>query len=183
MTELHTPPGTYILRELHDITIPESVSWVPQTIGWKILAVVGVMILIYLGYRLAHQCWDNRYRKEALEAILHLSPADANMPKALFSIVKIVLIHLNSSNAHLFDTAFLCKLDQLNPKHKMFNDEISKRWLQSIIDPGVDLKHSERLLLLERATTWLKEHNKNPHNAAKRALAYKARTLKGDRHG
>ncbi|HDM8140995.1 TPA: DUF4381 domain-containing protein, partial [Vibrio harveyi] len=65
MTDLHTPPSTYILRELHDVAVPESVSWVPQTIGWKILAVIGAIVLMYLGYRLLHHWWDNRYRKEA----------------------------------------------------------------------------------------------------------------------
>ncbi len=115
MTDLHTPPSTYILRELHDVAVPESLSWVPQTIGWKILAVIGAIVLMYLGYRLLHHWWDNRYRKEAIEAISRLNPDDASMPKALFSILKIVLIHLDSSHARLFDTAFLRKLDALKP--------------------------------------------------------------------
>ncbi|WP_154215052.1 DUF4381 family protein, partial [Vibrio parahaemolyticus] len=38
MRGLPTPPSTYILRELHDVAVPPSVSWYPQTIGWKILA-------------------------------------------------------------------------------------------------------------------------------------------------
>ncbi|BBM66568.1 hypothetical protein VA249_32140 [Vibrio alfacsensis] len=183
MTELHTPPSTYILRELHDVTVPESVSWVPQTIGWKILAVVGAIVLMYLGYRLAHYRWDNRYRKEAIEAISRVNPDDASMPKALFSILKIVLIHLDSRHARLFDTAFLRKLDELNPKHKVFDDELSKRWLQSIVDPSIELGKTERLQLLERATEWVKEHDENAHNIEKRTLAYKARALKGGRHG
>ena len=40
MSDLPTPPSTYILRELHDVAVPSSVSWYPQTIGWKILAAV-----------------------------------------------------------------------------------------------------------------------------------------------
>ncbi|MGR5458186.1 DUF4381 domain-containing protein [Vibrio sp. PNB22_1_1] len=183
MTDLHTPPSTYILRELHDVAVPESVSWVPQTIGWKILAVIGAIVLMYLGYRLVHHWWDNRYRKEAIEAISRLNPDDASMPQALFSILKMVLIHLDSRTARLFDTAFLRKLDALNPKHKMFDDEVSKRWLQSIVDPSVELEKKERLQLIERATKWVKEHDENAHNIEKRTLAYKARALKGGRHG
>lgn len=41
MTIQHTPPSTYILRELHDVAVPESVSWLPQTVGWKVLAIIG----------------------------------------------------------------------------------------------------------------------------------------------
>ncbi len=37
MTVEHTPPSTYINYANCDVAIPESVSWVPQTIGWKIL--------------------------------------------------------------------------------------------------------------------------------------------------
>ncbi|MCZ8485299.1 DUF4381 domain-containing protein, partial [Vibrio lentus] len=42
----HTPPSTYILRDLHDVAIPESVSWMPQTIGWKILGVILLLVAI-----------------------------------------------------------------------------------------------------------------------------------------
>ena len=52
----HTPPSTYILRDLHDVAIPESVSWIPQTIGWKILGVILLLIAVYLAYRLALRC-------------------------------------------------------------------------------------------------------------------------------
>ena len=31
MAQTHTPPSTYILRDLHDVAVPESVSWLPQT--------------------------------------------------------------------------------------------------------------------------------------------------------
>lgn len=69
MSDLPKPPGTYILSELHDVTVPPSVSWYPQTIGWKILAALFVLALIYVAYRLIRKWWTNRYRKEALLAV------------------------------------------------------------------------------------------------------------------
>ena len=48
----HTPPSTYIFRELRDVTIPDSVSWFPQTIGWKILGVALLLAAFYLAYSL-----------------------------------------------------------------------------------------------------------------------------------
>ena len=48
MSVEHTVPSTYILRDLHDVAIPDSVSWAPQTIGWKILGVILLLATLYL---------------------------------------------------------------------------------------------------------------------------------------
>ncbi len=158
MTEPHTPPATYILRELHDVAVPESVSWMPQTIGWKILAAVGIFTLICFICRFIRQRWNNRYRREATVAITRLEPAHNDMPKTLFTILKMVLIYLDSSNASLFDIALLKKLDETNPKGPPFCDDVAKRWLQSLMDPSVELDHAQRVVLLERAAKWVKHH-------------------------
>ena len=34
----HKLPGTYMLRELQDVTVPPTISWQPQTAGWLLLA-------------------------------------------------------------------------------------------------------------------------------------------------
>ena len=39
----HQVPGTYILRHLSDVAIPEPVSWWPQTVGWKVLLAVAIL--------------------------------------------------------------------------------------------------------------------------------------------
>ncbi len=158
MSEFPKPPGTYILRELHDVPVPASVSWYPQTIGWKILAVVTLLVLFYIAYRLVRKWWVNRYRKEALEAISQLDVNDSDMPKTLFSILKIVLIHLDSHNAKLFDGDFLGKLDELNPKQQAFSDETSALWLKSIINRKIELTNEQRVALIEKAVCWVNEH-------------------------
>ncbi|CAE6941597.1 DUF4381 domain-containing protein [Vibrio sp. B1FLJ16] len=159
MSELPKPPGTYILSKLHDVTVPPSVSWYPQTIGWKILAVGVFLVFLYIAYRLVRKWWVNRYRKEALEAISQLDVNDSEMPKTLFSILKIVLIHLDSRNAKLFDSAFLRKLDELNPQKHAFTDEVSKLWLGSLINPNIKLTGDQRTSLIEKARCWVKEHS------------------------
>lgn len=183
MANIHTPPSTYILRELHDVAVPQSVSWFPQTIGWKALAAVSLIILLYISYRLIHRWWDNRYRTEAIDAISNLDLSDHRMPLVLFSILKIVLVHLDPSNARLFDTQFLNRLNELTPKQVYFDEALSNRWLLSIIDTSVVLDNSERVLLQQQAIFWLKEHHENPDIANKRKLAHKLRLLKGDLHG
>lgn len=162
MSDVPKPPGSYILSELHDVTVPPSVSWYPQTVGWKILAGVVVIVLIYLAYRLLRQWWVNRYRKEALNAISQLEAGDNEMPKALFSILKIVLIHIDSNNAKLFDDAFLSKLDELNPTKSAFSDQTSTLWLKSIINPKIELTNTQRKLLIDKANCWVREHSQMP---------------------
>lgn len=159
MSDLPQPPGSYILSELHDVTVPPSVSWYPQTIGWKILAVIFVLALVYMAYRILSKWWINRYRKEALDMISQINPSDREMPKTLFSILKIVLIHIDSRNARLFDGAFLSKLDELEPKKQAFNDEVSTLWLKSIVNPNIELTYQQRVLLIEKANFWVKEHS------------------------
>ncbi len=160
MSELPKPPGSYILSELHDVTVPPSISWYPQTIGWKILAAVFVLALAYIAYRFLRKWWVNRYRKEALDMISQINPSDSDMPKTLFSILKIVLIHIDSRNARLFDGAFLRKLDELEPKKQAFSDEVSTLWLKSIVNPNIELTHEQRVLLIEKANFWVKEHSR-----------------------
>ncbi|RSD30070.1 DUF4381 domain-containing protein [Vibrio pectenicida] len=179
MTELHKPPSTYILRQLHDVVVPDSVSWLPQTIGWKVLAVFGFALLAYGLYCKAWQWWVNRYRSEAIQAISRLKPSDADQPQELFSILKIVLIYLDNANAPLFDEQFLQKLDALNPNSVQFTDEVGKRWVKSVFDPNIVLDASECLLLNQRAMEWVKRHD---NRQVKPVLKKHLRRLIGGRY-
>ncbi len=159
MSDLPKPPSTYILSELHDVTLPPSVSWYPQTIGWKILAVVALLAGLYLVYRWLRKWWINRYRAEALDAVAQLDPNDSSMPQTLFSILKTVLIHIDSHNAKLFDEAFLSKLGELNPQKYAFRDETSQSWLKSIVNPNIELTSEQRVSLINKANDWINEHS------------------------
>ena len=161
----HTAPSTYILRELHDVTIPESVSWVPQTIGWKILGVALLLAAFYLAYRIALKWWNNRYRKEALNELILLDARDKNSTERTFKVLKVVLRYLDSSNAKLFGQAYVNRLNAYLPvganadtSSAFFADEVSGLWMQSLIDPNVRLTFEQRLEVIQTAMTWLKLH-------------------------
>lgn len=165
----HTPPSTYILRELHDVAIPDSVSWAPQTIGWKILGVILLLVAIYLAYRLAQKWWNNRYRKEALQELVLLDARDKNSTERTFKVLKVVLRYLDSSNAKLFGQAYVNRLNAYLPvsantsenSNAFFADEISELWMQSLIDPNVRLSFEQRLEVIQTAMMWLKLHKPN----------------------
>ncbi|ENT6815589.1 DUF4381 domain-containing protein [Vibrio vulnificus] len=183
MTIQHTPPSTYILRELHDVAVPESVSWLPQTVGWKVLAIIGGMALLYIGYRYTRFRWDNRYRAEALQAIVPLDPKDPAMTSELFSIVKQVLIYHDSHYARLFGDAFLAALNQLMPTQPLFDDELAIQWVQSTVNPNVPLTESARATLKERAALWVKCHQEKASSFEQRSALSPWQWLKGRRHG
>ncbi|NAZ51800.1 DUF4381 family protein [Vibrio toranzoniae] len=166
MTVEHTPPSTYILRELHDVTIPDSVSWVPQTIGWKILGVVLLLVAFYLTYRLALTWWNNRYRKEAFRELVLLDARDKDSTERTFKVLKVVLRYLDSGNAKLFGQAYVNRLNAYLPvnagrstkSNAFFTDEVSGLWMQSLIDPKVRLTFEQRLEVIQTAMMWLKLH-------------------------
>ncbi|EAP96002.1 DUF4381 domain-containing protein [Vibrio splendidus] len=165
----HTPPSTYILRELHDVAIPDSVSWAPQTIGWKILGVILLLVAIYLAYRLTQKWWNNRYRKEALQELMILDARDKNSTERTFKVLKVVLRYLDSSNAKLFGKAYVNRLNTYLPvsantsenSNAFFADEVSELWMQSLIDPNVRLSFEQRLEVIQTAMMWLKIHKPN----------------------
>ena len=166
MTVEHTPPSTYILRELHDVAIPGSVSWVPQTIGWKILGVALLLAAFYLAYRVGLRWWNNRYRKEALKELMVLDARDKNSTKRTFKVLKVVLRYLDSRNAKLFGQAYVNRLNAYLPvnagksatSNAFFTDEVSGLWMQSLIDPKVRLSFEQRLEVIQTAMMWLKLH-------------------------
>ncbi|MEZ8854229.1 DUF4381 domain-containing protein [Vibrio atlanticus] len=162
----HTPPSTYILRDLHDVAIPENVSWMPQTIGWKILGVILLLIAVYLAYRLALRWWNNRYRKEALKDLMLLDARDKNSTERTFKVLKVVLRYLDSSNAKLFGQSYVNRLNAYLPvaadtsknSNAFFADEVAGLWMQSLIDPKVRLSFEQRLEVIQTAMMWLKLH-------------------------
>lgn len=164
MSVEHTPPSTYILRDIQDVAIPESVSWLPQTIGWKVLAVFLLVGLAFLTYRYALYRWNNRYRQEALSVLYALEPSDRSSAKHVFEVLKSVLRYLNSRNANVYGDKALTRLDSYltDKAPPMFNDEASKIWMDSLINPSVYLTYEQRKEIIGKAVTWVKHHQNHP---------------------
>lgn len=59
--------GNTKLEGLHEILLPEPIRYTPQTIGWFILFVVGLIVVVWWGYRRYRFWLANRYRGIALK--------------------------------------------------------------------------------------------------------------------
>ncbi|MBC7002323.1 DUF4381 domain-containing protein [Photobacterium sp. BZF1] len=154
----HSPPSTYILRELHDVTVPDSVSWMPQTIGWKILTVGLLILAVFLVYRRLQTWWQNRYRTEAIGAINNLNLNDQSFEDSLYSIVKIVLVYLDPANGKLFGTSLLRQIDCLGDGKDTFDGVLGQKWTQSLVDPATVLNTDERASLQQKVLNWMMVH-------------------------
>lgn len=172
---IHTPPSTYILRDIVDVVVPESVAWWPQTIGWKILAFMILVGCLVWGYHRIKLWWQNRYRREALQALATLN---LGLPResatSLLTILKAVLVYLEPQNSALFGDALLQKLDSLLPSATLssvkgdaevksdadfqYQGEIGKKWLAVSLSSQRSLTEPELVTLIAHTRKWLLLH-------------------------
>jgi hypothetical protein len=54
------------IANLHDIVLPDAISYIPQTAGWYVLGMLFFSLLLFLTYRIFRHHQANLYRKTAL---------------------------------------------------------------------------------------------------------------------
>ena len=57
------------LQKLADVSVPQPVSWMPQTWGWAVLAVAAMALLTWAIARSLRRYAANRYRREGLSEL------------------------------------------------------------------------------------------------------------------
>lgn len=60
------------LSQLADVVQPPPVSWMPQTLGWKVLGALLLVLFLWLMWRGVRRWFRNRYRREALAELRRL---------------------------------------------------------------------------------------------------------------
>ncbi|SMF39365.1 F0F1-type ATP synthase, subunit b [Alteromonadaceae bacterium Bs31] len=58
--------GNYSIRGILEISLPKDVSMLPQTLGWKLIAVLLIIWFFYTLAKKIRRYWRNRYRRVAL---------------------------------------------------------------------------------------------------------------------
>lgn len=61
------PWGNYLLENLIENQAPAEISWLPQTLGWQLLAIVLVLFTLNKSYQAYQRYQHNTYRREALK--------------------------------------------------------------------------------------------------------------------
>lgn len=157
MSVEHTPPSTYILRDLYDVAVPSAVSWWPQTLGWKIVVSIFALTVLYGFYRYVQYRWRNRYRQEGIEAVTRLDPNEPQFATQLFSIMKVVLAYLDRHNNQIFGEAFIDKVNALCSSAP-YNRALAQRWMNHLVDPSVQLDEADKKALIQQTKQWLRQH-------------------------
>ncbi len=72
-----------LLALLHDILRPAPVPWIPQTIGWAVLAAWFAAVVVIVGWNRYRRWTGNRYRREALATLRSIELTATDDPAAL----------------------------------------------------------------------------------------------------
>ncbi|OED92973.1 DUF4381 domain-containing protein [Vibrio breoganii] len=166
---VHTPPQSYMLRDIVEVAVAPSVSWMPQTIGWKVVTVIASAFAIVWTYKSLQRWWGNRYRREAIASLGLLLQACKTSQEAdkayhqqisqdVYSVLKAVLSTVNPQTRSLYGLPFLQSLDaQTKPGLDVFASQWS-HWPQSLLVQQNALSKAELLALIADSQAWVKRH-------------------------
>lgn len=165
---IHEPPSSYMLRKISEVTVPDHVSWFPQTIGWQILACILMAFISYKTVLWGKEWWENRYRREALSLVLSMQKSsfstesqNSQITLDLFEVMKAVVTYLNPKKANAFGHAFLIELDDFLPQEQAeFTNEIGQHWMRALVQKRHALSTQELKQLFVMSERWLREHDR-----------------------
>jgi len=90
--------GNYAIRGIEEILLPESVSLLPQTIGWAILLLAAIAWLFLIGYRKYQHYRANLYRLVSLNQLKQIKNAyqqgDTTSVRALPALLKATALQV-----------------------------------------------------------------------------------------
>lgn len=155
--------GNYNLHGIEEVHLPETVSWMPQTIGWKVVAGVLLLAFIYCLIRKAQGWWRNRYRREALKQLKQLEVSED-----LYTVVCHLPFLLKATALQRFPRSIIAPLsgeDWLSflSGHypgPSFNDPLGRQLIAVSYQhkPQWTLQDDEAKALIERTRSWIKTH-------------------------
>jgi len=161
--------GNYILHGIEEVHLPEPISWWPQTIGWKLLV---LLLLLLLSYRVVIQTklwWHNRYRRVALKRLSELESSASGwqyVVRQLPFLLKTtaLLAYPRVDVAQLSGKPWLRFLDS-QYTGPAFSDGVGQELLAVSYKPNSlwMLSESEAQVLITMTRAWIREHKQAPH--------------------
>ncbi len=163
MNDLERLTLSELLDRMADITVPDPVSYVPQTSGWYVLAGTLVLVLVVVGWRVWHWRRVNRYRRDALS---ELATIDARWQDQETSVTDLARLLRRTALAAFprADVASLYGDDWLAFLDKAIGGTEFSRGLGRILTvapygtgdaPPVEQRHA----LVAQARRWVKSHD------------------------
>lgn len=159
--------GNWILRDTVPISLPETITYWPQTEGWLVLALILVLFIVrYARLRFKHY-WRNRYRKQCLHKLNKLDVNDLQeTPRAIHQLLQQACLVAypitlqTQAVRRLHGDAFLAFLDSSAQEQTEFGSDLGQRWQQALYVP-IELSQwsaAQNQILLLLAQRWLNLH-------------------------
>jgi hypothetical protein len=160
------PMTEMALRTLHDIAMPQPVSWMPQTWGWALLATVVLLALLATAIRAIRRFRRNAYRREALRLLADLEEGmgetgdRAHAFRQLAELLKRTALAAwpRSQVAALAGTEWVEFIDQSadsGPELARLLDDLEYRENVALST----LSHSQATDAVRSANRWIEQHH------------------------
>ena len=155
--------GNYLLHGMDEIYLAPPISWWPQTLAWKALALIIVLILCVWAFRSIQRWRKNKYRRDALAELVKIQrlskqdPAQLSLVPALIKATALK-VYPRRELARLTGNAWLTLLDK--SLKGVFAGEAGEILLRVAYQPPEHWclsKQQERSLFME-SRRWLKYH-------------------------
>lgn len=169
MTDLETLTLPELLARLADVITPEAVSYIPQTTAWYVLAAVLLLVFSAVSWRLAAQYRANRYRREALAALIEIerqSATNNNCEAQVAALLRRTALstYPRASVASLHGDTWLVFLDH-SYGGKEFSDGPGRVIADTPYQPAHLPSSHDRAGLLQVARNWVREHRAGDRHA------------------
>ena len=162
VTTFEKPWGNYILEKIVETQAPESISWLPQTLGWKILLLIILFSLSIKGYRIYKTYQSNAYRRDALQILRRFKySADQYDSRQLPVLLrKVALAGFNRAQVtQLNGTTWEIWLDQQCSKTN-FNQLCPTLLHQLAYSRAISIDEDQHQLLSEQIALWIQFHRR-----------------------
>lgn len=150
--------GNPILRgELHEIVSPGPIDWLPQTLGWQILALVLAIGLLHRSWRRLRLWLRNRYRREARRRLSHLGPSIE--ASAVNEVLKLTAMTAATRREVAALTGVTwCHWLENRAATKIFSQESLQILGEALYSPQVSVTPAQRSALVREAHLWIDQH-------------------------
>jgi len=162
-TAFDKPWGNYLLEGFVETPVPESISWLPQTLGWKILLSILVAFVALKIFRLYKNYVKNAYRREAIK---WLSKHNANL---IHDNLADIAVLIRKVALHAYPRVEISRLSG-NDWDKWLDKECSltsfsqncPSYLHNIsYQNNLSLSEQQITQLIGQVTLWVKHHRGN----------------------
>jgi len=154
--------GNLMLAGLQEINLPEPISLWPQAPGWKYLALVLCVIVVYCTYWFAQRWWKNRYRRAALSRLseVELKGNDSGSLNRLAFLIKATALQIypRTEIASLSGPVWFAYLNKNSGEHGFDARCIELLGSTQYRKSASELARSEFEHLIQTTKLWLRHH-------------------------